>query len=196
MKKTFFTLSLRKTVGEIVLLAVSLLIIVAFVCFYDWEKFNFNYEFIFLLIIYLVAFAVYFNEFLRIALCRIKIYEEKMIATGDKDIFNKPLVQYREEVKFQEIVAVRVILSSLNSKKTHIDPFPRPRIDNIFFEIENVNHENIWICINYFSKKQRQKMLDIINEKIGSNYNYNILWEECQKEIKLKKEQKRKKKTK
>lgn len=196
MKKTFFTLSLRKIVGEIVLLAVSSLIIVAFFYFYDWEKFNFNYEFIFLVILYLSAFAVNFNEFLRIALCRIKIYEEKMIATGDGSVFNKPFVQYREEVKFQEIVAVRVILSSLNSKKTHIDPFPRPRIENIFFEIENTNHKNIWICLNYFSKKQRQKILDIINEKIGSNYNYYILWEECQKEIKLKKEQKRKNKTK
>jgi hypothetical protein len=120
---------------------------------------------------------------------RIIFSDDKIIITGDKSTKDSK-IQYKDEIVFSEIKDVKFIISSMNSKKkisSLLNSAPKS-----YFEFEMENGKSKWVYIFYFSKKQREEMIRIINEKAGLNLDYNVLYKNYEHRPERKKKKKAK----
>lgn len=110
---------------------------------------------------------------------RIIFFDEKIYVSGEK--YPKFLrAQYKDEILYSRIETIRIIYSCKSSKKKNLDSSPLGyQIQaRTFFEFILNNRRKKWVHITYFSKKQRIKMIDIINEKTGLSLSYDQMLKE------------------
>ena len=197
MKKTFFALSFSYIIWEIICLAILGLGFFCLITEILDENLSFADIFTFEFLAIIAVIVIFVVVLICLILFRAIFYDKEIVVLGEI-IGGKNRIQFSEQISYNEIAYINLLKSLNNCKnktmRREVMQVTVPEKLYLEFVLKSGTIKRLWI--DPFSKKQRQKMLDIINEKIGSNYNYNILWEECQKEIKLKKEQKRKKKTK
>ena len=109
---------------------------------------------------------------------RVIFYEDRIFITGHKDN-KKARVQFEEKIMFSEIETVNRLCSNKNSKKrTRNSNTTNDLRPYAYFEFVLKNGKTKWLCITYFSRKQRREMISIINEKTGLNLNYDKMVEE------------------
>ena len=77
--------------------------------------------------------------------------------------------QYPLIVDIKDITNIKIIYSSLNSKKEATRNLKAPIT---FFEFELINGKKKWLDINGVAKKDRVKFLEIINQHLGTEYEY------------------------
>ena len=106
---------------------------------------------------------------------RVVLLDEKIVITGHW-IIKRQGLQFPDEIKYDEIKSVAIICANANSLKKRIKnagysslrPF-------IYYEILLKNDETKWIYIECFSKRQRDQLLKVINDKAGLNLSYREL---------------------
>lgn len=100
---------------------------------------------------------------------------EKIIVTGH-GIKKKQGLQFPDEIEYTQIQDVAIICANANSKKKRIKNAGYSSLrPYTYYEITLKNGDTKWMYIEGFSKRQREKMLDIINEKVGLSLSYNQL---------------------
>ena len=108
-------------------------------------------------------------------LCRAYVYhidfEDGIIKTdGERLTAKKFRVQFKLSIKITDITAIRVIKSNYNSlKKPSVLYNKAPAT---YFEFTLSNGKTKWLHIRHYSKKQRIKMINLINEELGTTYDY------------------------
>lgn len=106
---------------------------------------------------------------------RIVFYDKKIVITGHWIIKNEGL-QFSDEIEYSEIKDVSIICANTNSLKKRIKKAGYSSLRPfVFYEINLKSNETKWIYIECFSKKQRKKILNIINDKAGLNLSYDLL---------------------
>ena len=109
---------------------------------------------------------------------RIVFFDEEILVSGDK-CPKSSRVQYKDEILYSKIETIRIIYSSQSSKKKKIPMLSGAHsYPGTFFEFILNNRRKKWVHITYFSKKQRIKMIDIINEKTGLSLSYDQMLKE------------------
>lgn len=104
--------------------------------------------------------------------------DDKLIVTGT--ILSKRQtggIQFPDEVEYNDIQSVAIICVNANSKKKSIktaDVYSSLR-PFVFYEITLKNGDTKWIYIECFSRRQRKRMLDTINQKTGLTLVYKDL---------------------
>ena len=107
------------------------------------------------------------------------LFDDKIVVKGDF-IITKDTIQYPVEIKYNEIENVALIsVNATNSLKKRL------RTANayasiaplLYFEVTLKSGKTEWIFIRCFSKKQRVKILDMVNTKAGLNLSYSLLEE-------------------
>ena len=83
--------------------------------------------------------------------------------------------QFKLQIKTKDITAIRVIKSHYNSNKKPSSVLARTA-PITYFEFTLANGRTKWLDIYLFSKKQRIRMLDIINEELGTDYDCEAMY--------------------
>ena len=99
---------------------------------------------------------------------------EGIAITGQK---MKGKIQHKEFISFSEIKNVKLICAHIDSKGRQLNTNKgiasmRPYI---FFEFELRNETSKLICIEIYSVRQRNKILNIINQVTNLNFSYSNL---------------------
>lgn len=107
---------------------------------------------------------------------RIIFCEEKILVTGELPILGDGRTQFKDEILYSEIEQINAIYVNKDSRKRSLKATTmgalRPRL---YFEFVMRNKKTKWVYVSYFSKKQREAMLKIINDKTGMNLSYDQL---------------------
>ena len=83
-------------------------------------------------------------------------------------------IQFSDEITYSDIEDIKIIYVNKNSiKKTILSTNLGNLQPKLYFEIILNGKESKWLLIGTFSKKQRIKMLEIINSKTGKNFVYD-----------------------
>ena len=99
-------------------------------------------------------------------------FEDGMIKTdGHRLTAKKFRLQFKLNIKITDITAIRVIKSNYNSLKKSSSVLYN-KAPATYFEFTLSNGRTKWLYIHTYSKKQRIKMINIINEELGTNYDY------------------------
>ena len=191
MRKVFFQVSVFSMFVCAVLLSIAglcLLAVYAIICpVFIYGTINIGHLVLSPGLVYVAFLALQaLHDFIH---NRIILEESKMIITGNV-VRKKQAHQFPDEIEYEQIQDVAIILAHGNSKKRRIATYygaPRPYF---YFEIMLKNGETKWVYIETFSKRQRQKILDIINEKTGLALSYKTLE---RKDFSIYKRQKKKK---
>lgn len=132
--------------------------------------------------------AIYFAySFFSIAYYRIILFSDRIHATGE---FGNSEVktQFKDDVYYCDIADIRLVYINKNSKKKG---FSGPAYGNLrprmFFEFVLNNGKTKWIYISYFSKKQRNEILSIVNRNTGLNASYDQMYEDLRKQFQRRK---------
>lgn len=106
---------------------------------------------------------------------RIIFHDDKIVITGHW-IIKKQGLQFPDEIEYSEIKDVAIICANANSLKKRITSSGYSSLRPfIYYEITLKNNDTKWVYIECFSKNQREKMLDIVNDKAGLNLSYELL---------------------
>ena len=106
---------------------------------------------------------------------KIILTDNKIIVTGHWIRKNQGL-QFPDEIEYDEIQNVSIICANANSKKKRIANAGYSSLRPYFYyELTLKNGDTKGIYIECFTRKQRKKILDIINEKVGLNLSYKQL---------------------
>ena len=101
-------------------------------------------------------------------------FEDGMIKTeGDRMLPPKLRLQFKQKIKIKDITAIRVIKSNYNSLKKSSSVLYN-KAPATYFEFTLSNGRTKWLYIHTYSKKQRIKMINIINGELikgGSIFN-------------------------
>lgn len=102
----------------------------------------------------------------------IVFYDEKIYISGE--LFGSDKTQYKDEIFYEDIVDVKMILTNKNSKRRRTKGYGAltPRV---FFEFLLKNGKTKLMYIYYFSHGARRKMIETINEKTGLNLSYDAM---------------------
>lgn len=122
---------------------------------------------------------IYFIYLLYAYICnKVLFYEDRFFITGHKGS-KLYRIQFAEEIYFSEIEKINRISSNKNSRKRTRHTFSTNAIRAYaYFEFVLKNGKKKWLCITYFSKRQRREMIRIISTKTGLNLNYDKMIEE------------------
>ena len=128
--------------------------------------------------------AFYFAyAYFSIAYYRIILLDDRIHATGE---FGNSEVktQFKDDVYYCDIADIRLVYVNKNSKKKG---FSGPSYGNMrprmFFEFILNNGKTKWIHISYFSKKQKNEILSIVNRNTGLNASYDQMYEDLRKQF-------------
>ena len=103
-------------------------------------------------------------------------FEDGMIKTkGHRFMPPQSRFQFKLQIKTKDITAIRVIKSHYNSNKKPSSVLARTA-PITYFEFTLANGRTKWLDIYLFSKKQRIRMLDIINEELGTDYDCEAMY--------------------
>lgn len=103
-------------------------------------------------------------------------FENGVITTnGDRFRRESEMVQYGLQIKISHIKSIRLIKSNYNSRKKPCLALAYSHA-NSYFEFTLLNGSTKWLRIELFSKKQRMQMLNIINEELGTSYDYETMY--------------------
>lgn len=103
-------------------------------------------------------------------------FEDGMIKTkGHRFMPPQSRFQFKLQIKIKDITAIRVIKSHYNSIKKP-NPILACSAPITYFEFTLANGRTKWLDIYFFSKEQRIRMLDIINEELGTDYDYEAMY--------------------
>ena len=172
MKKTFYQRSVGYISAVVIqVLFVILTIYVTVVCFLGYADIHY-------IIVMAIGLAIMIYSFVGMAHNKVVFYEEKIFVAGHKtNVSNR--IQFQEEIRFYDIENVNRVFANRNSRRGSmkgpgmiaIRPLP-------YFEFVLKNGRKKWLCITFFSRKQRREMISIISEKTGLNLNYDKMVEE------------------
>lgn len=165
MKKTFYQLHIQA--HYIRLICLMFIICGCYLLSVAFIKTNIPMLFISLIpvIISLHAYIIVFNN-------RIIFLEDKIKVTGNLGKANQK-IQFSDNIFYLDIEDVKMIYANKNSKNKKISSSNIGNLQpKLFFEFILKNHETKWLFIGTFSKKQRTKMLEIINSKTGKSFSY------------------------
>lgn len=85
-------------------------------------------------------------------------------------------IQYETHVSYEDIVKVEIVRSIKNSKRKFIESMAISSNSlKTYLKFTLKSGEVEWIFIMYFSRKQREEMFDIINQKTNLNLDYQTL---------------------
>lgn len=99
-------------------------------------------------------------------------FEDGKIKTeGDRVVSRTFRLQFKLSIKIKDITAIRVIKSNYNSLKKFSAALYNS-VPHTYFEFTLSNGRTKWLYIHTYSKKQRIKMINIINGELGTNYDY------------------------
>lgn len=82
--------------------------------------------------------------------------------------------QFPLTISIDEIVNIRLLISKRNSLKGESTYSP-----SLYMEIGLTDGKIVWLNIQGFSEKQRLHIFQIINEQLGSHYDYKALKEKA-----------------
>ncbi len=106
---------------------------------------------------------------------RIILSSESIIVSGDLLSKNEK-IQFFEEIKFAEIKDLAIIYTNANSMKVSRSYLGISNLKPlVYFEFMLKNGESKLIYIEGFSKKQRQLIVEIVNEKAELALSYDKL---------------------
>lgn len=171
MKKRFFQLHI------IYIFLILLIFLFALIGLYSLyigivEKFTF------LIIFGLIFFSMISINIFMSAYYHITFTEDHIYISGEL-LSRSERTQFRDLIEYKEISDIKVVIDTKNSKNK---PFPwyvssryTPRT---YFEFTLNNGKRKRMYIMFFSKKQRIKMVDIINEKCDLDKDYMIMYKE------------------
>ena len=170
MKKTFLPLGIIRVVAFIFWTLFCGVIVASFIYTINSK------QFIYLLVITLPLTLFCVVVFVWIFYNKIIFTEDKIIIKEDKIPDKNMKTQYKDEIFFEDIVDVKMVMSrNKNSlKKWYSENHYRHK--KIFFNVILKEQESKWVCVYPFSIKQRKKMLQIINEKTGLNIDYDDIF--------------------
>ena len=104
---------------------------------------------------------------------RIIFYEDRLLATGH--FLKEWKIQYKSEIYYSSIREIKLVFSSRNSQRQSVKRSKGAAPESAFFELFLENGKRKWIYVSRFSKKQRQSILKLLNEKTGLNISYEEL---------------------
>ena len=120
--------------------------------------------------VYLFSFTLFNNLHYKIVFT-----EESIVITGHLILKNEGL-QFPDKIKYDEIKNISIICANANSLKKRIKGSAYASLrPYTYFEFELVNGDTSWMFLESFSKKQRLKMLDIINNYANLKLSYEQL---------------------
>ena len=106
---------------------------------------------------------------------RIIFHDDKIVITGHW-IIKKQGLQFPDEIEYSEIKDIAIICANANSLKKRITSSGYSSLRPfIYYEITLKNNDTKWVYIECFSRNQRKRMLDIVNDKAGLNLSYKLL---------------------
>ena len=176
MKKVFFQL------GALMIFTLSLFMFCIMSGIYIFVKFllvlivNVEYGALIGMVMGIVPIYIFFPPIIYLLHNRVIMEDEKIIVTGNRTAKKEHAFQYPDEIRYDEIKDISIICANANSQKKRIKNAGYSSLrPYFFFEVTLKNEETKWIYIECFSRSQRKKMLNIINEKTGLNFTYRGL---------------------
>ena len=148
---------------------------------------------IFIILGYIVALFVFVSEILSCVHNRAIIKDDRLIITGDITRKNAGL-QFRDEILFEEVENVVLVYTHVNSRQRPIKTWGTNSMRAyLYFEFLLKNGESKLMYIESYSGRQRQKILDVFNEKAGLNLVYSQLEKRNQSVFQMRKKERRRK---
>ena len=121
----------------------------------------------------LIPVFIFGYSLISIMYYRIVFLDDRILVTGE---LGKNCTQYKDEILYNDIKNISVIYANKNSKKEPIRNLSFSRLrPKLYFEFELKNGETKWVYISWFSKNQKNKILELINNKTGTTFNYQSL---------------------
>ena len=125
--------------------------------------------------------------FISTAYYRVIFLEDRIHITGELGD-KRTRTQFKDEIFYHDIENVRLVYVNKNSKKKS---FSSPSYGNLrprmYYEFILKNKQTKWVYISFFSKKTKNAMLAIINEKTGLNVSYEQMYEDLKKQFQQRK---------
>ena len=175
MKKTFFQFG----IGFIVYFLIHILFIglAIYLIIYALEITNIVGR-IFSIILASGVIVFFLISLISVAYYRIIFLDDKIYVSGE--LLNRDdRTQFKDSISYSQISNIQIVFASANSNKKNFSGFSRNHFyPRAFFELVLENGYTKWVYITYFSKKQRSKMIEIINEKTGLNLSYDQILKE------------------
>lgn len=117
---------------------------------------------------------------IRFILYRIEFYEDRLFTSGTKYIVTfsdrKFRTQHKTEIFYADIESIGVLYVNKNSRKRTMPLNSTGGLRaNLFYTFTLKNGKTKWLYISTFSKKQRLKMLDLINLYANTNFSYETM---------------------
>ena len=98
----------------------------------------------------------------------IKIFEQAIYTKGEFRLFKSDRIQYKTQIKYIDIEDIKIISSTRNSKNQvlHINLIASPISKFLEFKTKSGKLKRIWI--NFFTKKQMERLLKTLIDRIKS----------------------------
>lgn len=168
MKRTFYQLHFGFLLS---ILIYIFFIVVGLYCI----SLSFVDKKIFLFFVGLIPTIIFSYNLIGVIYYRIIFFENKILITGE--LCNKKYrTQFKDEILYSDIDKIDIIYVNKNSNKKPLKEVSfnslRPRL---YFNFTLKNKDTKWVHISHFSKRQKEKMINIINNKANLNLSYNQL---------------------
>ena len=121
---------------------------------------------------------------LRLIIYYLIFYEDNIMISGEIPILGGKN-QYKDEIEYAYIINIRLVYAFEDSRKQKINTFARRGAfrANEFIELVQSDHKTNRLLVNFFTSKQKQKMLNIIGEKTGIYKDYKQLQADAKRRI-------------
>ena len=120
------------------------------------------------LIIFLLVSIMAICEMIVYFSYNIKIFEQVIYTKGEFRLFKSDRIQYKTEINYIDIEDIKIISSNHDSRNQvlHINLFASPISKFLEFKIKSGKLKRVWI--NFFTKKQVEKLLKTLIDRIKS----------------------------
>ncbi len=133
---------------------------------------------VFLIFFGLIFFSMIFVNIFMSAYYHITYIEDYIYISGEL-LLPKERTQFKDLIEYKDISDIGIIIDTKNSKGKHFSwNIPSRNTPRTYFEFILNNGKRKRMYIMFFSKRQRIKMLEIINEKCNLNKDYMTMYNE------------------
>ena len=102
------------------------------------------------------------------------VFKDDVIFVPNDRLGSSARIQHRAVIPYTEIDVIRIVVSCNDSKDKPIVAWASSsNAPKSYFEFTLKNGDIYRVFIMYFSNKQRKEMLNIINKKAGTNFDYD-----------------------
>ena len=121
-----------------------------------------------LLIVFLVGSVIFICETIVYFSYNIKILDNEIYTKGEFRLFKSERIQYKTLINYADIEDIKIISSNHDSRNQvlHINLIASPISKFLEFKTKSGKLKRIWI--NFFTKKQIERLLNVLIDRIKS----------------------------